>query len=95
MGSLLPDYISLLPVIWRFMTVLLLYSRQNAMRLQEKERCEREQLQQIIDDADDYKDAQKAKRVTNREAQMKNNRDKERVSVLSVIACGTYLPRLV
>lgn len=53
------------------------------MRLQEKERIEREQLQQIIDDADDYKDNHKAKRVTNRDAQMKNNRDKERVSVLS------------
>lgn len=64
-------------------SVLLLDSRKNAMRLQEKERIEREQLQQIIDDADDYKDNHKAKRVTNRDAQMKNNRDKERVSVLS------------
>lgn len=77
------------------MSVLLLYSRQNAMRLQEKERIEREQLQQIIDDADDYKDNHKAKRVTNRDAQMKNNRDKERVSVLSLIACGTYLSPLI
>lgn len=53
------------------------WKRENMLRLQEKERLEKEKLQQIIDDADDYKDKHRAKRDTNREAQMKANRDKE------------------
>jgi len=53
------------------------WKRENAERLQEKERVEKEKLQQIIDDADDYKDKHKSKREANREAQMKSNRDKE------------------
>jgi len=54
-------------------------------RLQEKERIEKEKLQQIIDDADDYKDKHKAKRESNRETQMKSNRDKELVFRSSLI----------
>jgi hypothetical protein len=59
------------------------------LRLQEKERLEKEKLQQIIDDADDYKDKHRAKRDSNRDAQMKANRDKELVyrSSLMLIAC--------
>lgn len=34
-------------------------------------------------DADEYKDAYNAKQTVNRETQMKNNRDKERVSFSS------------
>lgn len=57
--------------------VLRQWKRENMIRLQEKERMEKEKLQQIIDDADDYKDKHRAKRDSNREAQMKSNRDKE------------------
>lgn len=59
------------------------------LRLQEKERIEKEKLQQIIDDADDYKDKHRIKRDTNREQQMKANRDRELVydSSLMLIAC--------
>ncbi len=49
------------------------------MHLEEKERIERERLQQIIDDADDYKDELIAKRKMNREANIKKNRDQEKV----------------
>ncbi|XP_024388754.1 clathrin light chain 2 isoform X2 [Physcomitrium patens] len=59
--------------------VLRQWKRENAQRLQEKEREEKEKLQQIIDDADDYKAKHKAKREANREARMKENRDKETV----------------
>lgn len=55
------------------------------LRLQEKERIEKEKLQQIIDDADDYKDKHRVKRETNRDAQMKANRDKELVFRSSLI----------
>ncbi|CAM6038948.1 unnamed protein product [Sphagnum compactum] len=55
------------------------WKRQNALHLEEKERIERERLQQIIDDADDYKDELIAKRKTNREANIKKNRDQEKV----------------
>jgi hypothetical protein len=54
-------------------------SRKNALHLEEKERIERERLQQIIDDADDYKDELIAKRKMNREANIKKNRDQEKV----------------
>jgi hypothetical protein len=54
-------------------------SRKNALHLEEKERIERERLQQIIDDADDYKDELIAKRKVNREANIKKNRDQEKV----------------
>lgn len=66
--------------------------RENMLRLQEKERMEKEKLQQIIDDADDYKDKHRAKRDSNREAQMKANRDKELVyrSFLMLIASHVY-----
>ena len=59
------------------------------LRLQEKERIEKEKLQQIIDDADDYKEKHRTKRDTNRETKMKENRDKELVyhSYLMLIAC--------
>ncbi len=50
------------------------------MHLEEKERIERERLQQIIDDADDYKDELIAKRKMNREANIKKNRDQEKVT---------------
>jgi hypothetical protein len=53
------------------------WKRENMQRLQEKERIEKEKLQQIIDDADDYKEKHRIKRETNRENQMKANRDKE------------------
>ena len=46
-------------------------------------RVERDQLRQIVDDADDYKDNHMVKRKTNREAQMKNNREKEKVCSLA------------
>jgi hypothetical protein len=49
------------------------------LHLEEKERIERERLQQIIDDADDYKDELVAKRKMNREANIKKNRDQEKV----------------
>ncbi|CAM6051528.1 unnamed protein product [Sphagnum compactum] len=55
------------------------WKRKNALHLQEKERIERERLQQIIDDADDYKDELLAKRKMNREANIKKNRDQEKV----------------
>jgi hypothetical protein len=55
------------------------WKRQNALHLEEKERIERERLQQIIDDADDYKDELIAKRKMNREANIKKNRDQEKV----------------
>ncbi len=60
------------------------FPRKNALHLQEKERIERERLQQIIDDADDYKDELLAKRKTNREANIKKNRDQEKVIWFSV-----------
>jgi hypothetical protein len=50
------------------------------LHLEEKERIERERLQQIIDDADDYKDELIAKRKMNREANIKKNRDQEKVT---------------
>lgn len=59
--------------------------RQNMLSLQEKERIEKEKLQQIIDDADDYKEKHRTKRETNRENQMKANRDKELVFHSSLI----------
>jgi len=69
---------------------LLSQIRENAERLQEKERVEKEKLQQIIDDADDYKDKHKTKREANREAQMKSNRDKELVFHSSLIFVMAY-----
>ena len=62
--------------------------RENMLRLQEKERMEKEKLQGIIDDADDYKDKHRAKRDANREAQMKANRDKELVYRHSLMLSG-------
>ncbi len=62
-----------------FFPLFLWHSRQNALHLEEKERIERERLQQIIDDADDYKDELIAKRKMNREANIKKNRDQEKV----------------
>ncbi|CAK9213907.1 unnamed protein product [Sphagnum jensenii] len=55
------------------------WKRKNALHLEEKERIERERLQQIIDDADDFKDELIAKRKMNREANIKKNRDQEKV----------------
>ncbi|XP_024380279.1 clathrin light chain 1 [Physcomitrium patens] len=59
--------------------ILRQWKRENMQRLQEKERVEKEKLQQIMDDADEYKEKHKAKRESNREAKMKENREKEMV----------------
>lgn len=63
-------------------------SSQNAIRLQEKERQEREDLARIIKEADDYKDAQFDKRKSAIENGMKNNRDREKVIVLANCRSG-------
>lgn len=68
----------------------LVSGRENMQRLQEKERVEKEKLQQIMDDADEYKEKHKAKRESNREAKMKENREKEMVGcIVSGIVVGT------
>jgi hypothetical protein len=56
---------------------------QNAIRLQEKERLEKERLQQIIEEADDYKEGMFEKRKTAIETGKKNNRDKEKTYLLN------------
>ncbi|XP_002977772.2 clathrin light chain 2 [Selaginella moellendorffii] len=55
------------------------WKRQNAEKLAEKERLEKERLTMIMDDADAYKDEFLAKRHSHCEAQKNNNRDKEKV----------------
>ncbi|KAG6555300.1 hypothetical protein Mapa_003343 [Marchantia paleacea] len=55
------------------------WKRENAIRLEEKERKEREKLAQVIEDADYYKDEVYVKRKTTMENGRKTNRDKEKV----------------
>lgn len=54
--------------------------RQNGLLLQEKENKEKELLNQIIDEADDYKADFYKRKDINRETAKANNREKEKVS---------------
>ncbi|KAI5055791.1 hypothetical protein GOP47_0029312 [Adiantum capillus-veneris] len=61
------------------------WKRQNAIRLEEKARLEREQLSQIIDAADSYKDGFYEKRKMHCETNKNNNRDKEKVFLENLV----------
>eukprot|EP00250_Pteridium_aquilinum_P010357 c19328_g1_i1 orf=186-1304(+) len=65
--------------------VLREWKRQNAIRLEEKARLEREKLSQIIDAADAYKDEFYEKRRTHCDTNKKNNRDKEKVFLENLV----------
>ncbi|KAF3787956.1 Clathrin light chain 2 [Nymphaea thermarum] len=55
------------------------WRRQNAMLLQEKENKEKELLNQIVDEADDYKADFYRRKEINREISKANNREKEKL----------------
>lgn len=55
------------------------WRRQNAIHLEEKERKEKDMRNQIITEAEDFKQAFYAKRQMNRESSMANNREKEKL----------------
>lgn len=59
------------------------WRRQNAMRLEDKERREKELLNQIIVEADHYKAEFHQKLEINREANISTNREKEKIFVAS------------
>ncbi|KAH9329566.1 hypothetical protein KI387_001674 [Taxus chinensis] len=59
--------------------VLREWRRQNAIRLEEKERTEKEMLHQIIDEADAFREEFYNKRKIHCETNKNNNRDKEKV----------------
>lgn len=59
--------------------------RQNAIRLEEKEKKEKEILQQIIEEAEEYKREFYRKRQLNVEKKKASNREKEKVRDLSLI----------
>ena len=61
----------------------LLGCRKNAIHLEEKATKEREKLSQIIDAADAFKDEFYEKRKMNYEANKNNNRDKEKVGLIT------------
>lgn len=62
-------------------------ARLNAIRLEEKEKREKELLNQIIDEADEYKTEFYRKRQLACETNKANNRDKEKVASFSLYAC--------
>ncbi|KAH7278014.1 hypothetical protein KP509_38G019700 [Ceratopteris richardii] len=61
------------------------WKRQNAIRLEEKARLERERLSHIIDMADSYKDEFYEKRKMHCETNKNNNRDKEKVFLENLV----------
>ncbi|KZV23500.1 clathrin light chain 2 [Dorcoceras hygrometricum] len=58
-------------------------NRQNAIRLEDKEKREKELLNQIIVEADQYKAEFHQKKEINREANISTNREKEKIFVAS------------
>lgn len=60
--------------------------RQNAVRLEVKEKMEKELLNQIIDEADEYKIEFYRKRTITCENNKTTNREKEKVSPSTTIA---------
>lgn len=63
--------------------VLREWRRQNAIRLEEKQKRERELLEQIIDEADEYKVDFYRRRQINCETNKTNNREKEKLFLAS------------
>ena len=62
-------------------------SRLNALRLEEKEKKEKEMVQEIIEAAEQYKAEFYSKRSITIENNRKTNREKEKVICLSVNLC--------
>lgn len=70
-----------------------MYYRQNAIRLEEKEKQEKEMLNQIIDEADEYKvDFYRRRKITC-ENNKTSNREKEKVRV-NVVSQEFYVMHL-
>ena len=66
-------------VVWFIFRVEFVMHRQNAIRLAEKEKIEKELLNQIIDEADEYKvDFYRRRKITC-ENNIATNREKEKV----------------
>jgi len=55
----------------------------NAIHLEEKEKKEKEMRNQIIKEAEEYKEAFYEKRKLNCESTQKNNREREKVEIYS------------
>lgn len=70
-----------------------MWCSQNAIRLEEKEKNEKEMRMQIIEEAEEYKRAFFEKRKLNTETNKNNNRDKEKVffSIYSVTHLYSHL----
>lgn len=78
----------MMQILVKFMENLDVVIRENAIRLQEKERREKELLNQIIEEADEYKLEFYQKRKIACENNKASNRENEKVRMIFYVTFG-------